>query len=414
MNMRLSNVLFFLLVILFATGCNRKGTSGEADVYQPASPLYTATYDYSVPPVSIAVEQAISAPSAVKLSEIASEIKYFPVGDQTFPVTQVIAIPDGFITFNKPRTFLCREGEKRKRVGFKALLNRWGNAYDNKNLYYDKATTRLYCTLKDEGETIDDDKWYIAELPPLDSILERERYLFPDSVPRKYYLNTDEELFSFTSEEYILRHRDPETQIPTGVTTFNLKGDTLCRFDVGVEIPSDIKPNRNAGQYYTSYRHDGLFTFRLYYCDTIFRLLDRQTILPAYAVDLGKYKACINSLAENEKGLFLGIHEEGKSQKINWEGEPTFDIPSVNRHVVYLKGKEKTVALPVQSKGLVNDLDNGLPFWPDGQTEGWLYMIRHVTELLDDIYEDDPHRYVKLRTYLEGLPQNRYIMILVK
>ena len=51
------------------------------------------------------------------------------------------------------------------------------------------------------------------------------------------------------------------------------------------------------------------------------------------------------------------------------------------RQIVYLKSSGQTFALPVKAQGLTNDLDGGLPFWPDGQTSGYLYMIRPAKEL---------------------------------
>lgn len=374
----------FLAGMLALAGCGGK----EAKAYRPASPLYEAAYDRTVPAARIDVADAVENPSAVRLSEIASEIIYIPVGDQTFPVTQVIALADSFITFNKPRLFLCWEGRTRKRIGFKALINKWGNAREDRNLYYDKETTRLYLSLKEPGKEQEADKYFIGELPPLDSILPRERYIAPDSIGRKYYLNTDEELFAFSSEGYMLRDIDSPANRPTGITAFNLKGDTLCRFP--------IPPGRTGEEdsYSTSWQQDGIFTFRLSCNDTIYRLKDRQTIAPAYAIDMGNYRAGIDSIIEGNKSLFLKL--------------------STGRYVVYLKEKGKTTVLPYKSGGLTNDLDNGLPFWPHGQTEGWLYQIRHVTDLLDEIYETGPHRNPRLRDYLTGLRQNQFIMILVR
>ena len=47
------------------------------------------------------VEQASRKPAPLKLSQIASEIEYYTVGDARFTVTQAIELPDSnaFITF---------------------------------------------------------------------------------------------------------------------------------------------------------------------------------------------------------------------------------------------------------------------------------------------------------------------------
>ena len=47
--------------------------------------------------------------------------------------------------------------------------------------------------------------------------------------------------------------------------------------------------------------------------------------------------------------------------------------------------REETYALPKSSGGFINDIDDGLPFWPDGQTDDCVYMIRTVTEMRETV-----------------------------
>lgn len=111
----ISFCLFFALLIL-VSGCKQKneGTASsetEETAYQPASPKYTARHDHSTPAAKIDVESAISTSSPVKLSEVASTIEYYQVGDDKYPVTEVVAVEGGFIALNKPKLYLYRQGK---------------------------------------------------------------------------------------------------------------------------------------------------------------------------------------------------------------------------------------------------------------------------------------------------------------
>lgn len=67
-----------------------------------------AQIDRSEPVKIVDVEQASRKPAPLKLSQIASEIEYYTVGDARFTVTQAIELPDSnaFITFNNPQHLL--------------------------------------------------------------------------------------------------------------------------------------------------------------------------------------------------------------------------------------------------------------------------------------------------------------------
>ena len=89
-------------------------------------------------------KSAISTSSPVLLSEVASTIEYYQVGDDKYPITDVVAVEGGFIVLNQPKLYLYRQGKKRKRVGLKTEYNDWKDYISGKNLFYDKATTKLY------------------------------------------------------------------------------------------------------------------------------------------------------------------------------------------------------------------------------------------------------------------------------
>lgn len=63
---------------------------------------------------------------------------------------------------------------------------------------------------------------------------------------------------------------------------------------------------------------------------------------------------------------------------------------------------------------MTNDLDGGLPFWPDGQTDEYLYMIRPAKELKQQIKLTGSPKQKALKAFLGELPDNQNVMIVVK
>lgn len=420
-NRVLYTILVFIVFAFYA--CREKE-------YQPASPRYDAKYDYSVPPVRIDVENTLTSPTPLLLSQIASEIQYFTVGDITFPVTQVLDVEDGFLTFNNPRTFYCKPGEKRKRYGFKTLAHNWSSKGDGKNLYYDKATTRVYCLLNKGNKDSVIVSPYIAELPPLDTMLLRTRHLFPEMQETTFPLNPNDSLLTFFSNGYVVRDRDDHTGATTGLTTFNLRGDTICHFKIGIDpLPLDVNRRRNAGHYSASYWDEERLTFYLPFCDTVYQLKNEETIAPLYQVDFGhlrasaaelmgegdlKGKAWLASLSESPAGLFLGIYQEGERVYLDWWNRVDDSRPVITNQIVYLKSEKKAYVLPREKKGFINDIDEGMYFWPDGQAGEYLYMIRPASELKDLIHLSGSPKQVKLKEFLSKLPENQQVMIVVR
>lgn len=124
--------LYILLSALLTiiSGCKYKGeeqtsSPAEQSTYQPTPPQYTAKRDLTKPTETINVESTISTSTDICLSEVASSIEYYQVGDDKYPVTEVVAVDGGFIALNMPKLYLYRQGMKRKRVGLKTQYIDW-------------------------------------------------------------------------------------------------------------------------------------------------------------------------------------------------------------------------------------------------------------------------------------------------
>ena len=204
-----------LSVLLITTGCKQ---TEEKARHIPAAPQMEAQIDRSEPVKIVDVEQASRKPAPLKLSQIASEIEYYTVGDARFTVTQAIELPDSnaFITFNNPRIYYRKQGIPSKRYGFKALAYKWNNEMNGQNMFYDKKTTRMYVALSGKTQetrrTGTDSIPCISVLPPLDTMLTIQSYIFPESPIEKYPLGRrDDKLLGFSSTGYTLCNQSEAT-----------------------------------------------------------------------------------------------------------------------------------------------------------------------------------------------------------
>ena len=148
---------------------------------------------------------------------------------------------------------------------------------------------------------------------------------------------------------------------PWNLITFSTRGDTLCRF----ENYNKVTPtNLSAGyskESITSYFYNDLLTFRTDYADTIFRLAAPNKIIPAYAINSGKYKlyaveglrgqienkVYIENIRETQDFLFISINS-----------------PERKNHVLLFNKRQKILHLHENEK-FANNIDNGPAFYPD-------------------------------------------------
>ena len=134
----LTIICICLAYISVLSSCKEKS---ETNIRPVTPPKYEGKVDNSVIPTHIDLEEALNKDrNPLKLSQIASEIDYYIVGDGNYTVTQAIAIPDSnaFLTFNNPRIYYRKNGKPSKRYGFKALAYKWNNEMNGHNLFYDK------------------------------------------------------------------------------------------------------------------------------------------------------------------------------------------------------------------------------------------------------------------------------------
>lgn len=398
-------------------GCtNRKEASTEEEKKEFAAPQFQVRYERDEPVSKIDLVAALSHERDLKLSSIANSIEYYIVGDATYPVTQVVTIPDssGIVTFNYPRIYYRRQNMPSKRLGFKALAYQWNQDMDRRDLFYDKKSRKMFVALSGRDKTNKDTSAFvvpsIGELPVVDSLINASSFLFIHNIPAKYPLNTKgDTLNGFWADGYVLNHTDKES---SGITSFNLAGDTLCKMPLTI----DVENNATFRTFWWNAAQDRM-SFMIPHCDTLFQLRETHIITPLFAFDRGmddKSQLQIRTMCENKGTLFIGIRQKEMPYISNWLGQIDTFRPEITQRIVY--DKNKSFALPRASRGLINDIDLGLPFWPDGQTDEGLYMICPVTEMRETVIRTDSPKQKKLLELLDNpkVKENQFVVILVK
>lgn len=164
----------------------------------------------------------------------------------------------------------------------------------------------------------------------------------------------------------------------TLLVTFNDKGDTVCQFSDYERIVNYSLPQGRGAVNLASYSFNGLLTLKPEYNDTVFRLIKAERLLPAYVINFGKNKISFLEGLNPDfdlsgKYLFKSLHETAGFLFIRYTQNN--DSPNNRKknsvkfyNALFDKKEGKTYHQPgftLVPSGLINDLDGGIPFWPD-------------------------------------------------
>ena len=166
------------------------------------------------------------------------------------------------------------------------------------------------------------------------------------------------------------------------LTVYGPAGDTLCQFkdyDRIVNYPGG--PYRNT-DHEVSYYFKKTLSYKPAHNDTLFRVIPPNRLLPAYVFDFGHRKV----------GLMEGLISGNDLSEKNLSRE----LFETNRYLFYMYTRNQVVGKALRTGnyryfyslidkksnqiyhlsniktadgGILNDLDGGLPFWPDGVNE---------------------------------------------
>lgn len=162
------------------------------------------------------------------------------------------------------------------------------------------------------------------------------------------------------------------------LVTYSNNGDTLCNFKDYDRILNFHKSNYRMPVNLVCYNFHESVTLKPEYNDTVFRLVSPNRLLPVYIINFGKHKVgfmdgldpdvdlsdkfLLNSLCESDAFIFIRYSQNYDSQLTRRKKEVKFYNTVFFKKESRLYRQQGFSLLP---EGLPNDLDGGLPFWPD-------------------------------------------------
>lgn len=232
------------------------------------------------------------------------------------------------------------------------------------------------------------------------------------------------------------------------LVTFNLNGDTLCKFTQfdKLEHPVTSSTIRSINSI-INWEYKGVFSFMKSFNDTVFRLVPPNRLVPVYIFGFGSHKITdeewyqtnqelknkflVTNIQENEKYLFLEFRrydENGKKESYR---------------AIYTKSTHSLIQLPLEEKAITpsnsspgfapparsskptidfqNDIDNGLPFWPEFVTPrgemGMLVFPERMKNYMETREVNSSHtKSLALKNFSQTLKKdtNERIIMLVK
>ncbi len=176
----------------------------------------------------------------------------------------------------------------------------------------------------------------------------------------------------------------------------NMQGDTLCIFKEYDRIKNYDATLVRSVESGSQYFYKSQFTYRSAFNDTIFRLIPPNHLLPVFLLNFGEHKPTAMEAINPRYDL------TNKSLMNSWVETPDYifirytkDRSTVNSRInknvkyyyaVYNKKQKQTFHLPVDPLNYVyeieNDIDGGLPVWPELVTQdGKIYKVFEGWEL---------------------------------
>jgi hypothetical protein len=162
------------------------------------------------------------------------------------------------------------------------------------------------------------------------------------------------------------------------LVSYNNKGDTLCQFTDYDRIVNFTHADYRYPVELSNYYFEGLLTIKQEYNDTVFRLIPPDRLLPVYILDFGKFKLnymdglnpdfdlsgkyLLKSLYESNNYLFIRYRQYYNAPVTRKKNAVKF------YNALFDKKEGKLYHQPgftVEPEGITNDLDGGMAFWPD-------------------------------------------------
>ncbi len=364
----------------------------------PEGTRYFPVRQKNPPPIRIDFVEGINHVKETPLSEIASEILHVKLEYQTwmqFPISDISLTDEGFLVRGRLDGFSLFDFDGKfirqiistkhnahfPRPGRKIFT--WDEFEGVTDGWYNPATHQLMCfAMSYDGKTfrqpntgfaiVEMNQISTGEIPSI-GLSEKQ---IPLSGLGITHLSEKMPL-GFGNGFAVIHFETPSGK---ECITFGLYGDTLCRFPIHSEIERPYKDkSANIPPAEAHYYYNNTYTFRYLYNDTVFRIPAPNVIQPAYIFDFGKYRLTpqavferpnelmdymmCSAVCEDNQYIYVRFCKGLNSPNNREKGKVKFWWG------LYHKSSGRFSVLPINTSdpdkgGITNDLDGGMPFWP--------------------------------------------------
>ena len=322
----------------------------------------------NLPYTVIPFEKGVENEKQVKLSEIAEKITFIPMettdaslltkvrANNIISVNGTIVIPCFYLgawAFDENGKFLAALSRKGQGPGeFTRFICVAGNS--DKDLIYVKSSYKMMA-FRPDGTFVNEYKIPGNGNPWDPSIV------MQDSITLSSVMN-------------------PTGQMPYRLILSNTQGDTLKAFPQydHFEMPYDMNYAYCNNKENYLYQYKGESVYHDYYCDTLYTVT-RDSLLPRYLLDMGKYK--LPKDLRLEAAFYSDDAEHAKKEALNYyrpiflENDRYIVMPYTTWHLFdrYAPAKlmyydrETKECIKVKDDAFVNDMMGDLPFQPDAR-----------------------------------------------
>ena len=416
------------------------------DGYVPAAGVkYRQERDLSVPPARIDIVKGIDHVRNVTLSQIAKEITYINIGKhRTFVRTQIT--PHGLLVSSFDGVWLyAPDGQLIKEIyknfceyemTIRSVMVKTGDKFKGvEHVRYNEKDDRLWVTFKEEelGNNFRGFLGYI-DMGLLLNVSDSE--IKHDPVIPLAEFGRGQMSYA---EDFVIHQ--PYGLSNNFLTTNSFFGDTLCRFTFGYDsITAKAAATwRFSVDFGNNYMFREQYTIRNAFSDTLFRITSANKLKPEYLLDLGTSGRATNQGKIDDVKIeqmynIQSLHEDDNYLYIRFRRNHDSPINRNSKKVhfwwgIYNKSGRDFFTLPLVSdsdpedKGIENDIDGGLPFWPQevgGQGEKYMYVSgKNMKSTLTETWfsrskAQQSDKAAELKQFVQSVDDGDLVIIIVK
>lgn len=192
------------------------------------------------------------------------------------------------------------------------------------------------------------------------------------------------------------------------IHTFNVNGDTLCKFMNNNILPKDLGATVQSIAYRNDiYYYDNKLTIRQSGNDTIYRFVAANKLEPAYIFNFGKYKSDIEDLLKgNNSGKIVPESLVETDKLILF----TYTENKQKRYSIFDKFHKK---VSLFSK-INNTLQDGIPFDPEqAKSRGKGLYCMYTKNRLKILMDENP-QHEKIKSLYNELQENELLIMILE